>query len=434
MKFGFAVVPALAMVLVTSCSSGGGSPADGGGPDSTASCGGSADLCCNGTACNAGLTCMAGRCAANNAGMQAGDAGPGGSDSGTETATGTGSDAGAESGGSDSGGTDASGPDSGDGEAGPVDLGPQPPSCQVAGAGKTNCGNGSESCCATVQVPGGTYERTYTTVDGGAATGVSAPATIDTFLLDKYEVTVGRFRQYVAAGTADLPWTPSMGAGIHTHLNGGQGLVDSSYDAGIAYESGWALAYDAYVAPTTANLTSCGLNTWTPSPGAQENLPMNCVNWYEAYAFCIWDGGFLPSEAEWEYAGAGGSDQREYPWGSTDPGTASQYAIYGCWYKGTGGMSCSGVQNIGAVGTATLGVGRWGQLDLAGNVNEWTVDWFAPYVTPCVDCAYLTQGIGGRMVRGGDFINGSLLANSRSLALPPTDRDEGVGFRCARSP
>ena len=53
-------------------------------------------------------------------------------------------------------------------------------------------------------------------------------------------------------------------------------------------------------------------------------------SWYDAYAFCIWDGGFLPSEAELEYAAAGGSQQREYPWGSTDPGTDSQHAIYGC--------------------------------------------------------------------------------------------------------
>ncbi|MGO9835775.1 MAG: SUMF1/EgtB/PvdO family nonheme iron enzyme [Polyangiaceae bacterium] len=34
---------------------------------------------------------------------------------------------------------------------------------------------------------------------------------------------------------------------------------------------------------------------------------IDCVNWYESYTFCIWDGGFLPSEAEWEYAAGGGS-------------------------------------------------------------------------------------------------------------------------------
>jgi hypothetical protein len=49
-------------------------------------------------------------------------------------------------------------------------------------------------------------------------------------------------------------------------------------------------------APTAANLacdaTSGG--TWTVTPGSNETRPINCVNWWEAYAFCIWDGGFLP--------------------------------------------------------------------------------------------------------------------------------------------
>ena len=77
-------------------------------------------------------------------------------------------------------------------------------------------------------------------------------------------------------------------------------------------------------------LTTCAPSTWTPSPvsgsASQENLPINCVDWAEAYAFCIWDGGFLPSEAEWEYAAAGGSLQLDYPWGSAGPGTLNAYA------------------------------------------------------------------------------------------------------------
>ena len=127
---------------------------------------------------------------------------------------------------------------------------------------------------------------------------------------------------------------------------------------------------------------------------------MNCIDWYEAYAFCIWDGGFLPSEAEWEAAAAGGPEQRAYPWGSAAP-TGDLYLISDCDYP-AGATGCSGVANIAPVGTAMLGAGRWGQLDLAGELAEWTLDYYAPYVDPCTDCVFLTD-YSYRVVRGGSF-------------------------------
>ena len=190
----------------------------------------------------------------------------------------------------------------------------------------TSCGAGTESCCTSLEVTGGTYYRTYDPLDsdGGATlaadggpTGEADPATVSGFRLDKYVVTVGRFRQFVAAWNNGAGYMPPAGSRKQTYLNGGQGLANSSSPG--TYESGWDATdwnNTTDIDPTNANHAQCSPDsTWTDTASCQENLPINCVNWYESAAFCIWDGGFLPSEAEWEYAAAGGSQQREYPWG-----------------------------------------------------------------------------------------------------------------------
>jgi formylglycine-generating enzyme required for sulfatase activity len=299
------------------------------------------------------------------------------------------------------------------------------------------------------------YYRTYDTDQGmlaadGGPTTLADPATVSSFRLDKYDVTVGRFRQFVAAWNDGNGWLPTAGSGKHTHLNGGLGLVNSAPGGG--YEPGWVESDDGNTSPTNANLESCmnphtpalgsspSFSTWTDSPAFQENLPINCVSWQEAYAFCIWDGGFLPSEAEWEYAAAGGNQQREYPWGSAAPGTANQFAIYGdglgnCYYP-TGALAvCTGVANIAPVGTAASGAGLFGQLDLAGNMWQWNLDWWDTYAT-CTDCAYLTQ-VSSRVARGGDFENpaGVLFPTVRhNFYAAPANRGSNIGFRCARTP
>lgn len=320
-------------------------------------------------------------------------------------------------------------------------------SCSGAsGPGLTNCGAADESCCASVEVPGGMYARTYTN-SGAGATAEADPASVSGFRMDKYLVTVGRFRQFVNAWNGG--YLPAAGSGKHVHLNAGNGLVNSATQAtdGAAdgYEAGWdATDWNGTtdINPTTANLTTiCDATyaTWTAAAGSQENLPINCLDWYEAYAFCIWDGGFLPSESEWEYVAAGGGEQLEYPWGSTAPGTACpgtgcEYAIYNCDYP-SGSGTCTGVTNIAAVGTASLGVALWGQLDMAGEVFEWNLDSYnSSYVDPCTDCAYLTS-TSDRVRRGGDLdeVAPDLLPPDRGGA-PPTNRYVVVGLRCARTP
>jgi formylglycine-generating enzyme len=300
------------------------------------------------------------------------------------------------------------------------------PSCASAGAGMTSCGASSESCCTSPTVSGGSYERTYSAGNDGG----TDPASVSAFRLDAYEVTVGRFRQFVSAWNGG--YTPPAGSGKHVHLNGGSGLVNSG---GGGFEPGWATPDNANVAPTDAHLACDPDATWTSIAGDNETLPMNCVNWWESYAFCIWDGGFLPSEAEWEYAAAGGSEQRDYPWGATAPGSANQYAIYGCYYP-TGTLGACADASVAPVGSASMGAGAWGQLDLAGNVWEWNLDWSAPYVGECGDCAYLTATSSSeRVVRGGDFYLGApYLFPAYRGSNPSTYRGNDIGVRCARVP
>ena len=307
-----------------------------------------------------------------------------------------------------------------------------PPSCAPAGPGMTNCGpggSGSESCCTSLEVTGGTFYRTYTN-DGSGPTGEADPAAVSTFRLDKYDVTVGRFRQFVSAvlpPDGGAGWLPGAGSGKHTHLNGGNGLAAT----GGGFEPGWVASDNSNVAPTNANLVSCSpYSTWTASAGSQENLPMNCVNWWESYAFCIWDRGFLPSEAEWRYAAAGGSQQRAFPWGSVLD--TRENAISGCSYPNGSGQ-CSSVANIAPVGTARLGAGSWGQLDLMGEVFQWNLDWFdESYVNPCSDCLNLTAS-SSRVVGGSGFGTGVFVPPVRNDGNPML-RDGNFGFRCARTP
>ncbi|MEB2312890.1 MAG: SUMF1/EgtB/PvdO family nonheme iron enzyme, partial [Polyangiaceae bacterium] len=197
------------------------------------------------------------------------------------------------------------------------------PSCADPGQGRTDCGSGgNESCCTSRLVKGGTFYRGYTEPPG--STGYKTkdyPATVADFRLDEYEVTVGRFRKFVEAWVDG--WRPVAGAGKHTHLNGGLGLVNGG--AGGGNEPGWDASWSSELAQSTVDWDTnlacySGYETWTPSAGGNENRPINCASWYELQAFCIWDGGFLPSETEWHYAASGGSEQRKYPWGNTDPG------------------------------------------------------------------------------------------------------------------
>ena len=307
------------------------------------------------------------------------------------------------------------------------DAAPLPKFLSCAGLPATCGASGTDSCCNNLEVPGGSYDRSYDLAGDGNSGNTMSPATVSNFRLDKYEVTVGRFRAFVNAGMGTQASPPAAGAGAHAMIAG----------------SGWDANWDTSLATDTAALVmavkcSSTFQTWTDTPGANEHRPMNCITWYEAMAFCAWDGGYLPTEAEWNYAATGGDQQRAYPWSSPAGSLTSLDASHASYYDGTNcvgdGTAGCAVTDLVEVGSKPAGDGRWGQSDLAGNVFEWTLDWAANYATPCTDCAAVTAS-SLRVLRGGSFNSvAPLLRVGLRSSNGPTDRSLSIGVRCARTP
>jgi len=317
-----------------------------------------------------------------------GGAGAGGAGSGGAGAGGTGS-GGAGNGGAAGAGSGGSGATSSD-----------RPSCRGQALA---CGVSNDDCCASELVPGGTFSF---------GSGAPTIATIDSFYFDTFEVTVGRFRAFLAGYDAwRATGNPSAGFNTLPHVT----------------DSGWQSAWDELLPRDAATFEAALVNCSGSTANSDTSLPINCLSWEEAFAFCAWDGGRLPTSVEWEYALVAGPEYRPAPWG-TEPLSHAR-AIYNCLGDEIDGCS---PDDIVPVGSKPLGKSKWGQYDLFGSMYEWIFDYAGDYPAICDNCALIDGD--HRTMRGGAWYDeeGYLDATRRDY-MQVWQRDSGQGLRCARA-
>ena len=171
------------------------------------------------------------------------------------------------------------------------------------------------------------------------------------------------------------------------------------------------------------------------------NHPATHISWNDATAYCQWAGKRLPTEAEWEYAARGGLSQKRYAWGDElTPGGQHQCNIW------QGAFPDDNSADDGYKGTAPVDAyepNGYGLYNVAGNVWEWTRDWFSP--TFHIEMGHISgprdnpQGPPSgtsKTIRGGSYLCHDSYCNRYRVAArtsnTPDSSTGNLGFRCVR--
>ena len=152
------------------------------------------------------------------------------------------------------------------------------------------------------------------------------------------------------------------------------------------------------------------------------DYPVVGINWIDAIKYAEWTGKRLPTEAEWEYAARGGLIENEYPNGNQ-------------WQYEKAKQNSSGWQNlIFPVGTREPN--GYGLYDMADNVWEWVMDGYdeSYYQTSPVNNPKGPDKKLNKVIRGGSWHSGAMCKRVYfRKGIPANWCDFSIGFRCAKS-
>ncbi len=261
--------------------------------------------------------------------------------------------------------------------------------------------------------------------------GPSRRVAVDGFWIDRFQVTNRRYAAFVGETghltVAERPLDPAEfpGAPAENLVPGSLVFTRTRGPVDLRHINQWW--------------------TWTPGaswrnpegPGSslagREEHPVVHVAYEDAAAYAEWAGQVLPTEAQWELAARGGLDGAAYVWGDEPEPDGARLANY--WHGDFPWRPEPGYGTTAPVGS--FPPNGFGLFDMAGNVWEWTADWYGGSEAASRDPSQPQFAIPRKVVKGGSF----LCADSYCLRYRPAARrpqmiDTGmshVGFRCARS-
>jgi formylglycine-generating enzyme required for sulfatase activity len=250
--------------------------------------------------------------------------------------------------------------------------------------------------------------------------------TLDPFYIDASPVTVDQF-QYFASKTGYITESERFEWSFVFHRQVPEGQYREVVEDTVLNHEWWCKVP--------------GANWRHPEgPGTdvkgREGHPVTHVSWNDALAYAEWAGKRLPTEAEFEFAQRGGTEQMTYWWGEElEPGGKHMCNVF------QGEFPATDTAEDGYAGVAPVDAfpaNPYGMQQSIGNVWEWVADWFSPdyHITATHHNPVGPAQGSGRVMKGGSYLCHESYCNRYRLGSrtsnTPDSATTNLGFRCVR--